>query len=314
VVFAPAAALAVSALMLTACGRTPTGPASVTQGLPAAVASERATFEPDRPTATAGVMTVAATTHEDGDDAAALAAREEELAAREQQLREEREELRRERERLAAQAGRAQGSSASNGESDAYYDADQGAPSTTSASGSSSIQKVATPPIMVPSGTPMQVELTANVNTKVARVGDKVEGRLAEDLVVDDRRAAIAGAVVSGSVTELVSGSDKMGGTPTIGLTFESLQAANGATVPIVARYRQQGDSDTAADAAKVIGGAAAGAVVGHQVGEDDKGTVIGGILGGAAGAAAAQKTGGEVKLHAGTVITVPTEMSFSIY
>ena len=32
-----------------------------------------------------------------------------------------------------------------------------------------------------------------------------------------------------------------------LGLTFDSLQAANGATVPITARYRQQSASGTAA-------------------------------------------------------------------
>ncbi|HET9694707.1 MAG TPA: glycine zipper 2TM domain-containing protein, partial [Steroidobacteraceae bacterium] len=218
--------------------------------------------------------------------------------------REQQEQLRRERERLAEE-------SAAIGSGDTF-DADEAA--APAGAPTSSIQKVPTPPIVVPPGTPLQVELRANVNTKVARVGDRVEGRLAEDLTVDERRAAVAGAAITGTVTELVSGSDKIGGAPTLELTFDSLQAANGATIPIVARYTQQEKTETAEDAAKVVGGAAAGAVIGHEVGEDDKGTVVGGILGAAAGAAAAQKTGGEVKLRAGTVITVPTETTFSIY
>ena len=129
---------------------------------------------------------------------------------------------------------------------------------------------------MVPSGTPLRIELAANVNTKVARAGDRVEGRLAEDLMLDDRRAAVAGAAVSGKVTELGSGNDEIGGARTLELTFDSLQAANGATVPIVARYVERGESATGEGAANVVGG--------------------------------------EVKLRAGTVITVPTEISFSIY
>jgi len=124
----------------------------------------------------------------------------------------------------------------------------------------STIEKVSTPPIVVPSGTPLQVELTASVNTRVARVGDRVGGRLTSDLIIDERRAAAAGATVSGTVTDLASGSDQVAGAPLLALTFESLQAANGATVPIVARYSKQGE------------------------------------------------------LRAGTVITVPTETSFSIY
>jgi hypothetical protein len=178
----------------------------------------------------------------------------------------------------------------------------------------SRVERVATPPIVVPAGTALEIELDANVNTKTARVGDSVQSHLASDLVVDGRRAATAGAAVTGKVTELVSGSDKVGGTPTLGLTFDSLVAENGATVPILARFRHQGDSDLGEDAAKVAGGAAAGAVIGHEAGDNDKGTVVGGILGGAAGAAAAKKTGGEVKLRAGRVLNVTTEASFSIY
>jgi hypothetical protein len=180
--------------------------------------------------------------------------------------------------------------------------------------GTSSITRTGNPPIVVPAGTPLAIELTANVNTKVARMGDTVEGRLASNLVVDERTAATVGSKVTGSVTELVSGSDRVGGTPTIGITFDSLVAENGATVPILARYVQQGTSETGSDAAKILGGAAAGAVIGHQVEKDDRGTVVGGIAGAAAGAAAAKKTGGEVKLRAGTVLNVSTETSFSLY
>jgi hypothetical protein len=305
--------LGLSACVLAGCGRTPTGPAMLSQhGLGDPNAAEPATLEADHPTGTARAVTVAEVSTEE-DRASSLDEREAELEARERELRQQQEELQRERERLAAESARAQNPTTTISESEEPYDADQATAATTS-SPNSSIQKVATPPIMVPAGTPLKVELAVNVNTKKARVGHPVEGRLAEDLMVDDRRAAEAGATVSGRVTEIVSGSNKMGGTPTIVLTFDTLHAANGASVPIVARFTQKGDSDTAEDAAKVVGGAAAGAVVGHEVGEDDKGTVIGGIIGGAAGAAAAQKTGGEVKLRAGTVITAPTETTFSIY
>jgi biotin carboxyl carrier protein len=304
--FALATILAVSAITLAACGRTPTGPVSAARAEQDPAVPEVATLEADQPTGTALAVTAAETTPTDE-----LRRREAELAQRERELRLQQEELRRERERLEA----ARGGSPSDGDSEPSYDADQ-ATSTTAAN--SSIQKVPTPPIVVPSGTPLEIELAANVNTKITRVGDRVEGHLASDLVIDERRAAMAGAPVTGSVTELVSGSDKVGGTPTLVVTFDSLQAANGATIPILAKFRKQGDSDTGRDAAKVVGGAAAGAVIGHEVDDDDKdsdrGTVVGGILGGAAGAVAAQKTGGEVKIRAGTVITAPTETTFSIY
>jgi len=60
------------------------------------------------------------------------------------------------------------------------------------------------------------------------------------------------------------------------------------------------------------VGGAAAGAIIGHQI-DHKKGSVIGGIIGGAAGTAAAQKTGSEVILPAGTVVSVATETSFQV-
>jgi Glycine zipper 2TM domain len=271
----------VSAVVLSGCGRTPTEPSLALSSVQAAET-------------TAADAAVASTAQAD------LEARERELAAREAELRAQQEELRRQREELEAQSAR-------------QFEA--GAPTQASMrSPTSSVQKVPTPPIVVPVGTTLSIELAATVNTKTARVGDRVEGRLASDLVMDERPAAMAGAAVRGSVTELVSGSDKIGGVPTIGLTFDSLQAVNGATIPILARYRKQGDSDVGEDAAKVVGGAAAGAAIGHEVGDDDRDTVIGGVIGGVAGAAAAQKTGGDVKIAAGKVITAATETSFSIY
>ena len=77
---------------------------------------------------------------------------------------------------------------------------------------------------MVPAGTPLAIEIVAAVNTKNAVVGNPVQGRLASDLVVGGRLAARAGRfAVSGTVTEVVSGSNKIGGTPSLGITFDRL-------------------------------------------------------------------------------------------
>ncbi|HSN72778.1 MAG TPA: glycine zipper 2TM domain-containing protein, partial [Steroidobacteraceae bacterium] len=65
-------------------------------------------------------------------------------------------------------------------------------------------------------------------------------------------------------------------------------------------------------DTAKIVGGAAAGAIIGHQI-DDDNGKVIGGLLGGAAGAVAAKKTGGEIAIPAGTVILVGLDAPFEV-
>jgi hypothetical protein len=139
-----------------------------------------------------------------------------------------------------------------------------------------------------------------------------VQGRLASDLVVGGRRAAAAGSAVLGSVTQVVSGSKKVGGTPTLGITFDRLTVANGSTVAIVAPLLQQAASDTAKDTAKIVGTAAAGAIIGHQVSHKN-GSVVGGLLGGAAGTAVAHSTGGEVALPAGTVVSVALGNAFEV-
>lgn len=155
---------------------------------------------------------------------------------------------------------------------------------------------------VVPAGTQLSVQIIAPVTTKTAQVGDNIDGRLANDLVVDGKTLAATGSAVRGSVTEVISGSNKIGGVPTLGIGFDTLTLASGETVAISGRLVQQGKSDTARDTAKIAGGALVGAVIGNKI---DKGTgkIVGGVVGGAAGAAVAQKTGTEVELPSGTVL-----------
>jgi predicted small lipoprotein YifL len=155
----------------------------------------------------------------------------------------------------------------------------------------------------VPSGTSIEVQLPAAISTKTAKVGNRVSANLTNDLVVDGKVIARAGSLLQGSVTEVISGSKQIGGTPTLGLTFDNLTLADGSDTTVNGTVTQVAvKSDTARDTAKIAGGAVAGAVIGHQV-DSDKGRIIGGLLGAAAGTVAARKTGTEVELPAGTVI-----------
>ena len=167
-------------------------------------------------------------------------------------------------------------------------------------------------PVVVPAGTQLSLGLSTDLSTKTARVGDAVDARLASDLVVDGRRIVPAGSPVRGAVTEVVSGSNQVGGVPTLAMHFDRVELDNGTTIAISGRAVQQGASETGKDTAKIVGGAAAGAIIGHQI-DDDKGKIIGGLLGGAAGAVAAKKTGGEVAMPAGTVILVALDAPFQI-
>jgi len=154
----------------------------------------------------------------------------------------------------------------------------------------------------VPAGTSLSVQLPAEISTKTAKVGDRLSANLQNDLVVDGKTVAKAGALVQGSVTQVISGSNTIGGKPTLGITFDNL-TFEGGDKPIAASITQvAAKSDKAGDTAKIAGGAVAGGVIGHQISHKN-GSVIGALIGAAAGTAAAKKTGKEVVLPAGTVV-----------
>jgi hypothetical protein len=167
------------------------------------------------------------------------------------------------------------------------------------------------PPGTVPAGTQLSVRLNAPYSTKTTVVGQAVEAQLASDLVVDGRRVAKAGAGLRGSVTEVTSGSKKIGAVPALKIDFTQLVVADGTTLPVAVRIMQKGQSEKGRDTAKIAGGTAAGAIIGHQI-DDDKGKVIGGIIGGAAGAVGAHKTGTEVEVAAGTVLPASVRTAFT--
>ena len=171
--------------------------------------------------------------------------------------------------------------------------------------------KAAPPPLVVPAGTPLSVALDADVSTKTARIGDPVDAHVASAVVIEGRTAIPAGTRVRGLVSEVVSGSDRIGGTPTLGLKFDGIELQPGRTVGISGTLHEQGKSDTGRDTAKIAGGALVGAIIGKQIG-DNKGRLIGGLLGGAAGVAAAKKTGTEVTLPAGTSFTVVLDQALT--
>jgi hypothetical protein len=158
----------------------------------------------------------------------------------------------------------------------------------------------------VPAGSEIEVELLDTLSSGTNQVGDPVRARLVGGLFADGQRVAPAGAEVWGTVTEVVP-LKKFGGQPQISMAFESLGVGNGDSVPVLAYHTQVGAKQAGRDAAKIGGGAAAGAVIGHQV-DDDKGTEIGALIGGAIGTAVAAKTGKEVELIAGTTLVVALE------
>lgn len=84
------------------------------------------------------------------------------------------------------------------------------------------------------------------------------------------------------------------------------------ATVDSV-QYRLVGRGVTAGDAAKVAGGAAAGAIAGRVIGGNRRGAVVGGIVGAGAGAAVASQTNDrDVVIKVGNYIRIALTGTFS--
>ena len=262
--------IAVAALALAACGKKPE----------------------EQPVA----ATLDETAEVQADQDAALKAREEELNRREQELAmKEKEKNLADREAALAKAS-----------------APKPAPRPAAPAPKPTTTATAPPPkpaapvardYTVPAGTSISVQLPAAISTKTAKVGDRISANLTNDLVIDGKTVAKAGALMQGSVSQVVSGSKTIGGTPTLGLTFDNLTFADGGDRPVNARVSQVSEkSDKGGDTAKIAGGAVAGGVIGHQISHKN-GAIFGALIGAAAGTAAAKKTGKEVSLPAGTVV-----------
>jgi len=169
------------------------------------------------------------------------------------------------------------------------------------------------PPITVPSGTQLVVSLNDDLSSKTATSGQPFEARVANSIVIDGRVAVPAGTKVLGTVTDVISGSHKIGAIPTLGLSFDSLVLPDGQHVRIDGDLVEHGASERGQDTAKILGGTAAGAVLGHQIKNNNGGKIIGGLIGGALGAVAAQKTGTEVQIASGSELTISLASSLQV-
>ncbi len=167
--------------------------------------------------------------------------------------------------------------------------------------------------VQVPGGTAIVVALSSPLSSKTAKIGDTFGATVASNVVANGQIAVPAGTRVSGKVVQVVSGSRSIGAVPALGLEFDQLELDDGQVVPITGTLNEQGASEKVQDSAKIVGGAAAGAVIGHQVHTNSGGTIVGGLLGGAIGALVARNTGSEVQLAAGSQLTLNTADPFTI-
>jgi hypothetical protein len=144
----------------------------------------------------------------------------------------------------------------------------------------------------IPAGTRLTVRIGSEISSGSAKVGDRFEGSLARDLVVDGKTIAKSGSTVRGKVTSAKS-SGRLHAPGQLSIRLTSVNAG-GKTIPIsTGNYHVQGKGHGKGNATKIGGGAAAGALIGALAG-GGKGAAIGAGVGAGAGTGVAVATGKE--------------------
>lgn len=157
----------------------------------------------------------------------------------------------------------------------------------------------------VPAGSVLNVRLNEKISTEDARSGDSWSGTVTNDVVVDNRVMIPAGSPVTGVVQSAAQGTHDSRAEIDLALRRVTVngdtRAINADTEPIVA------DSHRAKKIGAIVGGAAAGALLGKAIAGHNHGTLIGGIVGGAAGYGLTRHAMRTMQLKEGTVLSFTT-------
>jgi hypothetical protein len=192
--------------------------------------------------------------------------------------------------------------------------------------------------VYIPAGMTMPVSLSTAVSSVTARVGDKIEAKLAEDINMGDATVP-AGSVLIGTVTDAVPGQrlDKSG---SLGLKFTLLRTPDGAETPITAHiigglekydpvsaenglYKGEGTKKKVEQAAlRGAIGAGAGALLGTTIGAisshgygTGRGAVAGTLFGAGLGVADALllRKGADVSVGSGQMLKLQLDAPASL-
>ncbi len=159
--------------------------------------------------------------------------------------------------------------------------------------------------LVVPADSVVGLQVENTVTSEGARVEDEVVARVTRDCVVDGRVVIPAGAQARGEVT-LVERGGRLRDRARLGVRFTSIVLADGTRIPFETEtiYRE-GDAPGGESAARIGGGAFAGAILGGIFG-GSKGAAIGGSAGAGAGTVAVLAGGpNPATLVRGTPITI---------
>lgn len=160
--------------------------------------------------------------------------------------------------------------------------------------------------VTVPSGTTLTVKLTTSVGSDTSHVEDAVRGTLTRAVREDGIEALPAGTALLGHVTGAQPAA-KVKGLASIAFRFNTIDRPGDAgREPVsTATYSRVARSTKKKDATKIGVGAGAGAVIGGIFG-GGSGAVKGAAIGGGAGTAMVLSTkGDEVRIPAGTAVTI---------
>jgi hypothetical protein len=166
--------------------------------------------------------------------------------------------------------------------------------------------------LTLPSGTSLPLELTTALSSETAAVETPVRARVREAVTVDGYTAIPAGAVLTGTVTDVAS-AGRVQGRSRLTFRFDEVQL-NGSredlrTNPITF----QGAATKGEDATKIGVGAGIGAAIGGIVG-GAKGAAKGAAIGGAGGTGVVLATKGkEVEVGSGADVTAVLAAPLSV-
>lgn len=160
--------------------------------------------------------------------------------------------------------------------------------------------------ITVPAGTVLPVKLTTGVGSDTSHVEDQVRGTLRRAITIGGVEIIPAGTAVLGHVTT-ARRPGKVKGRGAIGFRFNQIDLpGEGNRVSIsTGTVSRLAPATKKMDAAKIGGGAAGGAIIGGILG-GGSGAAKGAVIGGGAGTAVVLATRGkDVRLGAGSALSV---------
>lgn len=157
--------------------------------------------------------------------------------------------------------------------------------------------------VSVPAGTALPLEMTTALSSESAQVETPVSARLRNAIVINGDTAIPAGAVVTGTVTD-VERSGRVQGRAHLSFAFNQLRLDGGREDLQTNPVTFEAEATKGEDATKVGAGAIGGAIIGGILG-GKKGAGKGAVVGGAAGTGVVLATRGkEVTVADGAAVT----------